>query len=268
MICDLSKTVNIEEYTLLRFLGANFVDPAKVDEKGRWAISINRGSTSLTADYTINSNDGGELKIDEQRHVKDKSQGFVTSDSETKIDYSGKRLVPGSRSKNTKRRTATRGNRRRVDDDLPDHANPDLRLNGKIASSRGATAAAAPARPLRRRSDAIAAGEGSLRRRACPARYVATICVCIIVSAAAAIQSRSITTKSAYFPGVIEPSTRSWKFACAAQIVIDLNASSRVMRCSGYQPPGGSFASFWREIAAWKVRSVLTVPPARRCRWR
>ena len=94
VICDLSKTVNIEEYTLLRFLGANFVDPAKVDEKGHWAISINRGSTSLTADYTINSNDGGELKIDEQRHVKDKSQGFVTSDSETKIDYSGTRLVP------------------------------------------------------------------------------------------------------------------------------------------------------------------------------
>jgi hypothetical protein len=96
VICDLSKTVNIEEYTLLRFLGANFVDPANVDEKGHWTISVNRGPTSLTADYTINSNDGGELKIDEQRHVKDKSQGFVTSDSETKIDYSGTRLVPVS----------------------------------------------------------------------------------------------------------------------------------------------------------------------------
>jgi len=35
------------------------------------------------------------------------------------------------------------------------------------------------------------------------------------------MMSRSSTTKSAYFPGVIEPITDSWNPACAAQIVMD-----------------------------------------------
>ena len=48
------------------------------------------------------------------------------------------------------------------------------------------------------------------------------------------------------------------KLARAAQIVIDLSASPRVMRWRGYQPPGGWFASFSRAIAAWNVRSELT----------
>jgi hypothetical protein len=96
VICDPSKLVNVEEYALLRFLGPTFVDPKQVDEKGHWAVSNTKGATSVTADYTITSNDTGVMTITEQRHVQDKSQGFVTSDSETKIDYNAPRLVPTS----------------------------------------------------------------------------------------------------------------------------------------------------------------------------
>lgn len=94
VVCDPSKLINLEEYSLLRFLGVTFVDPSKIDAKQHWAVSVSRGSTSLSADYTIAANDNGAMTIQEQRHVENKSQGIVTSDAETKIDYNATRLVP------------------------------------------------------------------------------------------------------------------------------------------------------------------------------
>src|ERR1039458_10654654 len=39
---------------------------------------------------------------------------------------------------------------------------------------------------------------------------------------------------------------------------MDLSASSRVMRCSGYQPPGGQLSASCREMAEWNEISGLT----------
>ena len=36
VICDPNKTVYTEEYTLLRFLGANFIDPNQIDPNKHW----------------------------------------------------------------------------------------------------------------------------------------------------------------------------------------------------------------------------------------
>ena len=72
------------------------------------------------------------------------------------------------------------------------------------------------------------------------------------------MMSRSRITKSAYLPGVSEPVSCSWKPANAGQIVIDLSASSRVIFCSGNQPPGGQLLSSCRETAAWNEKSGLT----------
>lgn len=95
VVCDPSKTVNIEEFTLLRFLGVTFVDPSQIDAKQQhWHVSVNKGATSVTADYTINANTNGVMAIAEQRRVENKSQGVVTSDFQTKIDYNTARLVP------------------------------------------------------------------------------------------------------------------------------------------------------------------------------
>jgi len=92
--CDPSKAMNAEELTLLRFLGANFYDPNLVDPKQRWSIAQNKGGTTVTADYVIESNDGGVMKISETRRVESTGQGSITVNTQTKIDYDANRLLP------------------------------------------------------------------------------------------------------------------------------------------------------------------------------
>jgi hypothetical protein len=94
VVCDPSKPVNSEEYTLLRFLGANFIDPNEIDAKQHWVVAHKSSTESVSADYTIASNNNGFMKIDEKRHVEDTSQGAMTVDAETKIDYNYNLLVP------------------------------------------------------------------------------------------------------------------------------------------------------------------------------
>lgn len=94
VVCDPSKAMNAEEYTLLRFLGANFFDPNMVDSKRHWSVANRQGGTSMTADYTIESSNNGVMKIDETRHVEDTAHGSITVDTQTKLDYNDNRLLP------------------------------------------------------------------------------------------------------------------------------------------------------------------------------
>ena len=94
VICDPNKTVYSEEYSLLRFLGANFVDPSQLDANKHWSIVRNSSSQDVTSDYTINSNNGGMMQISEKRTIKDAGAGHLTSDVETKIGYDFTRGLP------------------------------------------------------------------------------------------------------------------------------------------------------------------------------
>jgi hypothetical protein len=94
--CDPSKPTNSEELTLLRFLGANFVDPAKVDDKSHWAISVAGGGLVAKADYIITSNTDGMLSITESRRVENGGLGDDTTDVQTKLTYNGRMQVPTS----------------------------------------------------------------------------------------------------------------------------------------------------------------------------
>lgn len=94
--CDPSKPTNSEELTLLRFLGANFVDPAKVDAQNHWAISENANGVSVNADYTIAENADGVLAIRETRTVEGHTFGSVKTDAQTKLTYNGRMQVPTS----------------------------------------------------------------------------------------------------------------------------------------------------------------------------
>jgi hypothetical protein len=96
VVCDPSKQVNGEEYTLLRFLGANFFDANMLDAKQHWSVSQSKGKTTVTAAYTVTSDVNGILKIDETRHVEDTSTGSITVDSQTKLQYTPSRLLPTS----------------------------------------------------------------------------------------------------------------------------------------------------------------------------
>jgi hypothetical protein len=94
VICDPNKTVYSEEYTLLRFLGSNFVDPNKLDANRHWAVAPS--GSGVKADYTIVSNNAGVMQISETRSIRPLGGGSLTTDVQTKIAYDFNRTVPTS----------------------------------------------------------------------------------------------------------------------------------------------------------------------------
>ena len=96
VICDPNKTVNPEEYTLLRFLASNFVDPNILDANKHWGFDSSSGGNALKADYTIEHSEGTLMTIDEVRNVKQTGTGGMTTNVQSKIGYDYGRLVPTS----------------------------------------------------------------------------------------------------------------------------------------------------------------------------
>jgi hypothetical protein len=96
VICDPNKTVNPEEYTLLRFLASNFVDPNILDANKHWGYDSVTGGMALKADYVIEHSDGTRMSISETRSVKLPGTGAMTTDVQSKIDYDFGRLLPMS----------------------------------------------------------------------------------------------------------------------------------------------------------------------------
>lgn len=94
VICDPNKTVYIEEYALLRFLGGNFVDPDALDGKRHWQIAQNTAALDLKADYTINSSSNGVMQIGETRSMRNPKGGSLTTDAQSKIGYDFVRSLP------------------------------------------------------------------------------------------------------------------------------------------------------------------------------
>ncbi|MBV8066567.1 MAG: hypothetical protein JO113_01220 [Candidatus Eremiobacteraeota bacterium] len=96
VICDPNKTVYTEEYTLLRFLAGNFVDPSQLDASKHWKIVQDVNNDHVSADYTIDSNNNGAMQIGETRTIKETGAGHLETDVQTKIGYDYTRLVPTS----------------------------------------------------------------------------------------------------------------------------------------------------------------------------
>jgi hypothetical protein len=96
IICDPNATVNTEEYTLLRFLGPTFIDPAQIDEKQHWKIETSDPTIDLLANYRIESNANGVMQISETRNVTHREAGERRSNVQTKIVYDFNKLVPTS----------------------------------------------------------------------------------------------------------------------------------------------------------------------------
>jgi hypothetical protein len=96
VICDPNKTVYTEEYTLLRFLGSNFVDPTVLGADKHWTITQNGGNHDVTADYTVNGDSNGIMQISETRKIRPRTGGSLTTDVQSKIGYDSKRSVPMS----------------------------------------------------------------------------------------------------------------------------------------------------------------------------
>jgi hypothetical protein len=96
VICDPNKTVYTEEYTLLRFLGRNFVDPSQLDATRHWTITQDSGGLNVHADYVINSNNNGKMQISETRSLRQPGGGSLTTDIQTKVGYDFAQSLPTS----------------------------------------------------------------------------------------------------------------------------------------------------------------------------
>ena len=96
VICDPNKTVYSEEYTLLRFLAGNFVDPSQLDSNKHWQIVQDVNSDHVTSDYVIDSNNNGMMNIGEKRTIRQMGVGHLKTDIDTKIGYDFTRTVPTS----------------------------------------------------------------------------------------------------------------------------------------------------------------------------
>jgi hypothetical protein len=96
VICDPNKTVYTEEYTLLRFLGQNFVDAANIDAKRHWQVVQDSPTLKVTADYVIGPTTTSDVQISETRKIVTPGQSNVTTDVESKIGYDMSRIVPAT----------------------------------------------------------------------------------------------------------------------------------------------------------------------------
>jgi hypothetical protein len=96
VICDPDKTVYPEEYTLLRFLGPNFVDPSELDAKKHWELVRPGGDNSVMAGYQINANNNGIMQISETRTIRPDAKNTPETDIQAKIGYDFSRSVPTS----------------------------------------------------------------------------------------------------------------------------------------------------------------------------
>jgi hypothetical protein len=96
IICDPNATVTPEEYTLLRFLGSNFINPSEIDENSHWKIQSSDPAVSTVADYHIASNANGMMQITEVREVTQHGSGERRTNIQTKIGYDFNKIVPTS----------------------------------------------------------------------------------------------------------------------------------------------------------------------------
>ncbi len=94
VICDPNATVNPEEYTIVRFLGENFVDPALIDAKKHWHLGSNGPSFAAASDYTITKNDGGVMQINETRKLTYSGDRSGEANITTDLTYDYNRQVP------------------------------------------------------------------------------------------------------------------------------------------------------------------------------
>jgi hypothetical protein len=105
VICDPNKTVFPEEYTLLRFLGSNFVDPNNLDAQKQWSLEQTGAGMDIKSDYTILNDVNGLMSISETRKISQPGKENVTTNVESKIGYDFNRLVPTSVNEYVTRRT-------------------------------------------------------------------------------------------------------------------------------------------------------------------
>lgn len=109
-ICDPNATIMPEEYTVLRFLGPNFVSPSLLDSKMHWQLGSNGPGFTATSDYTIAKNNNGMMSIDETRKLTYTQMMQGTANVTTGLIYDFNHSMPTSIDETTVNHATRNGN--------------------------------------------------------------------------------------------------------------------------------------------------------------
>lgn len=108
--CDTTKHPNEEEMTLLRYLGRDFIDSARIDAHDNWHFGVASSNYSLSANYHIASQNGDIYQIGETRDMKVTGAEPFTSNGTAKASYDKARVLPLSITELTTTRSETGSN--------------------------------------------------------------------------------------------------------------------------------------------------------------
>lgn len=115
IVCETGKKINEEEYTLLRLLGKDFVNPALMDSHHHWQLSTTSADTSETNDYTLSNQSNGMATIVLSRDLKvGGPQGYDASTT-GHVSYNLRLNMPVSVTEETETRAQTGDSYNRVD---------------------------------------------------------------------------------------------------------------------------------------------------------
>jgi co-chaperonin GroES (HSP10) len=101
LICDQSKKINEEEYSLLRLLGRNFINHDVIDVHNNWTYGTSGPDSDETNNYHIDSNNDGILSITLSRTLRVKGAQTSTAQTDGRVTYDEKMSVPKSLSEDT-----------------------------------------------------------------------------------------------------------------------------------------------------------------------
>lgn len=101
LICDQSKKINEEEYTLLRLLGRNFINHAVIDAHNNWTYSTTGPDVDETNTYHIDRDDNGILAITLSRNLHVKGAQGYTASTDGHVKYDEAMSVPRNVSEDT-----------------------------------------------------------------------------------------------------------------------------------------------------------------------
>lgn len=94
VLCEPKKKVSAEEYTLMRFLGRNFIEASNLDAHRHWQVVQNSASMNVTSDYTLGADTKGDVAVSEAREIREANGGGVLTGVRTKIVYDTNRNLP------------------------------------------------------------------------------------------------------------------------------------------------------------------------------
>jgi len=94
VICEPDQKVNEEEFSVLRFMGRQFLDPSKLDNHEHWHLASDSSGFSMTSDFTVNGGTSAAQNISETTVYKSSGSEPFTTTTDGKLVYDVDKTIP------------------------------------------------------------------------------------------------------------------------------------------------------------------------------